>query len=461
MKWVKRWNDVIAAEPELDGVWRRRDGGFRIRGRIKDPKSAKLREVNRALPKCVRAREAAAELQAELDRIRAGTADSRAFPTFTDYALELFERKIQTGVIASAAGREKWAHILELHLLPYFGSWFLDKITKRDIEMWKVEMAERPRRGRDPKKPLGGNYSPTTINTALSVLKAIMSAASDDFEDLPDVAAKVAPLPLRTHRTYTVEAPNRLPVELVEPFLGEMRARWPEHYAISYLGFMTGLRPSSLRPLRRRGPQPDVNWTTGELLVRRSHTIGDETMLGTKNGDDQRLKLPREVLKVLQWHAQRLDRENEKRRRRHPELAAAMDASDLLFPAEPNGRNKGGGYRTKSSLKKAFAEVGTAIGLTYEVTPRSMRRTFQDIARAAGVADVVTRAISGHRTPEMQQRYSTVDVDEASAAMASIVSLAVRRRRSPPGSPPPPPNEANQRQPAETQPEETTERLSA
>jgi hypothetical protein len=37
-----------------------------------------------------------------------------------------------------------------------------------------------------------------------------------------------------------------------------------------------------------------------------------------------------------------------------------------------------------------------------------MRRTFQDLARAAEVRDIVTRSASGHSTEAMQRHYSTV-----------------------------------------------------
>ncbi|HEV7554757.1 MAG TPA: hypothetical protein VGO00_04825, partial [Kofleriaceae bacterium] len=64
-----------------------------------------------------------------------------------------------------------------------------------------------------------------------------------------------------------------------------------------------------------------------------------------------------------------------------------------------------------------------------EVTPRAMRRTFQDLARAAKVTDIVTRSISGHATPEMQRHYSTVDGKEQRAGLAKIVDLATERAK--------------------------------
>ena len=59
-----------------------------------------------------------------------------------------------------------------------------------------------------------------------------------------------------------------------------------------------------------------------------------------------------------------------------------------------------------------------------------MRRTYQDLARAGKVADIVTRAISGHATPEMQQHYSTVSSDEMRAGIAKVIDIATGRERA-------------------------------
>jgi len=65
-----------------------------------------------------------------------------------------------------------------------------------------------------------------------------------------------------------------------------------------------------------------------------------------------------------------------------------------------------------------------ALKLTKRITPRGMRRTFQDIARAAEIGDVVTRAVSGHATEAMQQRYSTVAPEEMRESIGKVISLA-------------------------------------
>ena len=57
-----------------------------------------------------------------------------------------------------------------------------------------------------------------------------------------------------------------------------------------------------------------------------------------------------------------------------------------------------------------------------------MRRTFQDLARAAQVKDIVTRAISGHATETMQHHYSTVAADEKKRAIAKVIELSGARK---------------------------------
>jgi hypothetical protein len=399
-KWVTRSRDVIAAKPEMPGVWRRRDGGFHVRARVKDPRTGKMREVDRALPDVTKAREAFNWLQAELDKIRSGSVEaSEGMPQFHKYAVDVFERKVALGKIRSALGRAKWDTILKTHLIPAFGDLFVDQIRPSDIKAWQAKIAARIK---------SGKMAPATANTILAVLKQILSEAVDEF-DLKDPMRGIENFDTRGHVTYTEEEPNALAPSDVPRFLAAMRTMHPRHYAITVLGFATGLRPSSMRPLRRSGATPDLRLAEGVLLVRRSHTEGDEVMETTKTDRHQRLLLPASLVDILKWHCEEV---LTRRKERY---------SELLFPKAD------GGFRSRWSLRKAFAEVATAIKLPYTFTPRGMRRTYQDLSRAAGIKDVVTRAISGHATEAMQRHYSTVGGEEIREAMAKIIDLATAR----------------------------------
>ena len=141
------------------------------------------------------------------------------------------------------------------------------------------------------------------------------------------------------------------------------------------------------------------------LLIRRSQTVKNEVMARNKTGRQQRLLLPPALVDIVKWHVEQL-----------PD--GPMAESDLLCPSEK------GGVRSASSLDKPFASISKTLKLTKDNTPRAMRRTLQDLARADQVADIVTLAISGHATAEMQQHYSTAGADEQLAGLAKVISLA-------------------------------------
>jgi hypothetical protein len=110
-------------------------------------------------------------------------------------------------------------------------------------------------------------------------------------------------------------------------------------------------------------------------------------------------------MEVLEQHANAL-----------PEGRASK--SDLLFPS------KTGGYQASSCLAKPIVAIAEAAKITKHLSPYFMRRTFQDLCRAAHVHDFVARAISGHATVEMQQLYSSVDGSEVRSGLAKVISLA-------------------------------------
>jgi hypothetical protein len=79
---------------------------------------------------------------------------------------------------------------------------------------------------------------------------------------------------------------------------------------------------------------------------------------------------------------------------------------------------------TGTVLDKPFKDVCQHLSLGKKVTPKGMRRTFQDLARRAAVDGLVQRTICGHLTEEMTERYSSVAQAEVQAALGKVVSLA-------------------------------------
>jgi Phage integrase family len=398
--WTKRWKNWVAPT-RIPGVWQLKEGGHLVRSRVTDPTTGARREIKKVLSE---ADEATAYkwLRDEQERIRQGHLEAgRPKTRFGDFAVSLLERKLVTKEIKSARGRERWIHTLR-HLIegtatvPGFGDIYLDEIRPRHIEAWRTGVATLI---------TDKQYAPTTANGWLYILKHVMKRAKRELQ-LPFNAADGTPaFDTSEHEIYTEEEPNALTSEETAAFLACMKEEFPGQFAMTYLGFATGLRPSSMRPLRRGGSTPDVLWDQGVILVRRSHTLNDEFMKTTKTGLRQRITVPSEIVDVLRWHAQT--------QLETPE----QSESELLFPAED------GGFRSECFLTKAFAEVGRLVGLKKKFTPRGMRRTFNDLARLANVEAVVTKSISGHKTERMREHYSSVQPSEQRESIGRLLRL--------------------------------------
>src|SRR5262249_60801632 len=131
-------------------------------------------------------------------------------------------------------------------------------------------------------------------------------------------------------------------------------------------------------------------------------------MKTTKQKRRYTIDLPAEAMAVLKWHVETQLKTDEQKE------------SDLLFPSLT------GWFRTPKVLNQPMEEVARELGITKHITQRALRRTFNDLARAAQVSDLVTRSISGHLTEKMQSHYSTVNGGEQREALAKMIGRVDR-----------------------------------
>jgi integrase len=409
-QWVRKWNSWVNPRPELPGVYQRREGGFLVRGRAIDPKTGSVRQVVRNLTDLAEPEAARLWLKTELDSIRKGACrpTTREPERLATYAASLLRDKVEKRQICSSKTEEKWLITLR-HLFGFaddrgtrevgikgLGDIFVDKLTRSDIEAWRDSWELRVN---------AGTYAPTTVNEWIAVLRVITKKMKADHGLPVDPCADVEDISTKGHRTYTFEQPNSLSVDELSTFFEIAWEKYPQHFAVILLGSVTGLRPSSLYALRRNGENADVKWEQGLILIRRSRGTKGRVMEMTKTNHDQVIKVLEFVLSVLRWH---VDKQLTTR---------DMERSELLFPSEV------GGFRSNSALTKPFNVIAKTMNLTKQISPKAMRRSFQDTMREAQVANVVVRSISGHLTDQMQQRYSTARGHEQEQAIARIVDL--------------------------------------
>jgi site-specific recombinase XerC len=412
--WVIRWKYEMTAKALRPGIWALKDGGYFMRTRVLDPRTGKFVEYQRVLRDVTLNEAERARYRLRCDAWDLVNGRKQTPMLWSTYAASLFEAKVNEGRIKSAKGREKWATTLA-RLIPQLGHLYVDEIRHAHLVAWRNDVAKWMRVGMpsirksDVGKKKLVHLAPATANGWIAILKVICRAMTLHFELDRDPAAPLPYFPLP--RIYTREQPNALTDKQTSDFLAKMRKLHPHHYAMTFLGFAIGARPSSLRPLRRKGPNADVLWDEGVLLLRRSHALGKEIMDQTKTGRDQEIPLTSAVLWALREHVASLD--------------GKMAESEYLFPSTT------GGLRSRSALDKPFRDVTKALGWELHITPRAMRRTFQDLARHALIHDVVTRAISGHATERMQRHYSTAEREEMRSAVDRIVSLITTDQSGP------------------------------
>lgn len=422
-EWRRRWGYEIATKPSAPGIFRLKSGGYLVSVRARDRRQGGRRSSTEVMhhASLPEAKRRAEELRAGVRSLARGV--SRQQKRWSAFAASLFERKVAANELKSAKSIERWDTTLRLHLIPAFGDFWCHELRYADIVEWRAKVAARfdlPKRipHPDAERAKAGalirnpeHTSPTTANGWLSILRLVCKQMSAELELERDPAAAVRDFDTSEHPAYTEERPNALTPDQAQKFLAHIQENYPQHYAMTLLGFVTGLRPSSLRPLRRKGDEPDVLWTEGAILVRRSNSLGQEVMNTTKTKRRQRIALPAEVMAALKEHVESFD-------------DGPREESALLFPA------RHGGMLTRSVLDKPFAATGRAIGLPFRLTPRGMRRTNKDLMRAAQVPDVVAKAISGHTTDAMHERYSTAASQEVREAIEQAARMVGGTKRA-------------------------------
>jgi hypothetical protein len=311
------------------------------------------------------------------------------------YGLARINLRFERGDIVASTNTR---YLYELGILnKKWGDHYIDMIPRPEVEKWM---------GTQGRRVLDGETTPETVNGFWRTFKMIMSDASVGF-GIPNPCERIKGISTALHETYTIDEPNSLTPDELREFFAATRELAPRHLGFLLLGTLTGRRPCELRPLRATGADADLDWDTGRLLVRRSQTRGEPL---------PRLKQKRHV---MAWLSDELVYEMEEQRKG---LEGTIQAeSPLLFPPL---RTTGTGYKARSALADRLPEIlaATKIKKT-RLTPIFMRRSYQDLCRAANVSATVQKAMSGHATDKMKDWYSTAGEGEGRAALKGMCSL--------------------------------------
>jgi integrase len=277
-----------------------------------------------------------------------------------------------------------YAESLAHYVLPYFGDFYVDKITDGDVKAWQITLRK--------------NLEAGTVNGALIMLRMVLADAAAEFHLSHNPAARVKRLPVRK---FTDEEPNLLSAEELGLVLAAFREYKPKHYPLALTLALTGLRYGEATALK----WSDLNEEAGVIRVRRAQWKG--VVDTTKTGTVRSVPLVPELAVVLREH----------RAATASSGLSALD-SDWVFPA------KDGGLLPKVWLRCALISVLDKVGIKKRVSTHGLRRTFNNLSRQVA-GEIVTRSITGHVTSAMTEHYSHVGSQEKMAAAGSIVRMVM------------------------------------
>jgi integrase len=141
---------------------------------------------------------------------------------------------------------------LDRYVLPYFGDWPLESITRMEVEGWVKRLGKSGGRTRDgEKKPLGA----PTVHLAFMVLSAMLRAATEETPPIilhnPCTGVRLPRLPPRKRRYFTDDEQAAILGKLTEPYR-----------TLVELSMWSGLRWEELAGLKGR----DIDWLRGLIL---------------------------------------------------------------------------------------------------------------------------------------------------------------------------------------------------
>lgn len=390
------------------GVSRTAEPGlFRIRAKTTDPKTGKTTELDR-LVEAVDAR-AAAKLRADAIGEKQAPGKQAERPKLGPYA--------QSWVLArepalKRSTAERYASAVELHIIPAFGDWYLDRLEEEDIVAWRDRMAAAPVTKTDDDgtvRVVRPTTSASSVNGRLRVLTTLLEDA------VPRYIARNPAAKVRALREHVVDRePNRLLPPEIARVLAALRvahqqrvaavraamavrpgprAKIPMAYPILLTLVSTGVRSGEGLAFR----WTDVDEQRGEIDVSRAHYRG--TVDTTKTGARRTVPLAAELAEVLRDHRTFL------LECQHPGLAAGW-----LFPSTK------GGLKTSSSFREDLIEALVEAKVWRKQTVHGLRRTFNDLMRQITSGEVV-RSMTGHSSQAMTDHYSHVSGEEKKAAV--------------------------------------------
>jgi integrase len=330
---------------------------------------------------------------------------------FKDYAEQWMRVHASEYAVST---RERYISAIA-HASAFLGPMWVEGILPSDIREWRSRKLNETFSFK--KKTKKRKYARTTINSWHRVLCCVFDDAVTDGV-IQVNPAKAIPL-LEESRLTSGRRGRSLSREQFKTFVTSIENRCDGKITLAediarllLTAAWTGMRRGELLALR---------WDDlidGEIHVTRS--VWRRNAKTTKTDDPRRIAIVEPLKNVFD------DQRKWLLKTQHPGLS-----SGLIFPASPT--HAGGGakrrktdelswYRSPTIFVKPLKKIVDHAGIP-DISGHSLRRTYEDMLRKAGVESLVRRSIAGWRTEKAQAIYATVSREERDSAALAVVNF--------------------------------------
>lgn len=369
------------------GVIQLEEGKFEIRATPINPTTGAKTDFKKIVKGTVK--QAYAERERLIAKVvRTGEVDPER-RRVEDYATWWLNMKLEKLKPSTRAG---YAQILDDHIVPAFGTTYLDAITPVMAKDWIGTLSV-----------LKGY----TVRNIVAVMKSMFADAKADLSLPNDPFARVTSVMPKRH-TWTEEDPNLLGALQLRRFTEIFQATEPNFYALTMFLTFTGVRWGEATALE----WDDIRWKDGLIFIERAQWRGH---IGPPKGKGRRtVPLQPELVEILEAH-KALQRK----------VAPSVGKGGLVFPNSARRMQKNGAL--KKPMRRVFErlrDAATAEGfaLPPRLTPHGLRRSFNNLLRQKA-SGIVARSVLGHSTESMTEHYSMVDAGEKQRAAAKVIKL--------------------------------------
>jgi integrase len=358
------------------GVWSLGGRQYLIVAWGTSPKTGRRKKLERTIE--ADSASAAAKARAALRGEIESPARSRERVRLSTYVESWLRRKLPAWKASTATQN---ASVLQVHVMPALGDYWLDALDDRDIVAWRDAMATEA--------------EAVSVNSRLRLLRQVLRDAAHDY-GIANPASRVEPIRLgyvdRDQREYIPDAGE------ARALLAWLRANRPQWYPLVELLAYTGLRFGEATALR----WTDVDFEGGWIHVRRAQVRG--VVDHPKSSAGQRsVVLTPELAETL---------------RAYQTTSGRLGGAYVFLGTEDN-------LLSASVLHAPMAKACEEVGLPWERVPavKVWRKVHNNLLRQV-TSEVVRQELVGHADAEVgRKHYSQVSDEEKRAAVGAVLKL--------------------------------------